>query len=180
MHPIRSWSARRRARSTSQPGVAAPRTTPLPVAWRSRPTTERSDPTAGGCRVAGDEAEEEEAEIEHDLTREGLGKLRALLEKPGFGAVVDVVSAGIKHHVDEEENEIFPKLRRQAAERLDRLDPEELEADVTRGGGDAKRSHGSNGDATRSELYEQAKDADIKGRSSMTKDELRDALAEQR
>ena len=77
-------------------------------------------------QVAGDEAEEE-AETEHDLAREGIAKLRVMVDKPGFGAVVDMVSAGIGHHVQEEENEIFPELRRKAAERIDRLDPEQLE-----------------------------------------------------
>ena len=43
-------------------------------------------------QVAGDEAEEE-AETEHDLTREGLAKLRDMLDKPGFGAAVDMSSA---------------------------------------------------------------------------------------
>jgi Rho termination factor, N-terminal domain len=33
-------------------------------------------------------------------------------------------------------------------------------------------------DASKSELYEQAKDADIPGRSSMTKDELAQAISE--
>ena len=130
-------------------------------------------------QVAGDEAEEE-AETEHDLAREGIAKLRAMVDKPGFGAVVDMVSAGIGHHVQEEENEIFPELRRKAAERIDRLDPEQLEADVKTSGAN-RRSQRPTGDGpTKSELYQQAQEAAIEGRSSMTKDELRTALAEQR
>jgi iron-sulfur cluster repair protein YtfE (RIC family) len=63
-----------------------------------------------------------EADIEHDLAREGLRKLTSLQNKPGFGAAVDMVKAGIKHHVKEEETEIFPKLKK----RLDRETLREL------------------------------------------------------
>jgi hypothetical protein len=35
-----------------------------------------------------------------------------MVGKPGFGAAVDMVEAGIKHHVEEEETEVFPKLRK--------------------------------------------------------------------
>ena len=77
-------------------------------------------------------------------------------------------------------NGIFPELRRKAAERIDRLDPEQLEADV-KAGGATGRSKRSTGDGpTKSELYRQAQEAEIEGRSSMTKDELRMALADQR
>lgn len=40
----------------------------------------------------------------------------------------------------------------------------------------AKESDDSNGDASRSELYAQAKDHEIPGRSKMSKDELKSAL----
>jgi hemerythrin-like domain-containing protein len=56
--------------------------------------------------------EAEEATIEHNLARGGLKQLQDLVDKPGFGAVVDMVTAGIKHHVKEEEQEIFPELKR--------------------------------------------------------------------
>ena len=45
-------------------------------------------------------------------------------------------------------------------------------------GGPAPDS-GSDAEPTKAELYEQAKDADIPGRSSMTKDELAKAISEQ-
>ena len=119
--------------------------------------------------VVGDE-EEQEAENEHQLAREGLSKLGQLVSEPGFGAAVDMVKAGIKHHVDDEEGEIFPELREKASDRIDALgDPDELEAEVKSG------STFDDGE-TKQELYEQAKEADIPGRSNMSKDELREAL----
>lgn len=55
--------------------------------------------------------DEEEAEIEHSLAREGLSKLESMVEAPGFGAAVEMLKGGIKHHVEEEEKEILPELR---------------------------------------------------------------------
>jgi hemerythrin-like domain-containing protein len=55
--------------------------------------------------------DEEEAEIEHGLAREGLAKLAELVAKPGFGAAVEMLKAGIGHHVKEEETELLPKLK---------------------------------------------------------------------
>lgn len=95
----------------------------------------------------------EEAEIEHSLARKGLQQLDEMVGKPGFGAAVAMVRAGIAHHVEEEEQEAFPKMR------------SELGA-----------TSGATGDATRDELYEQAKEAGIEGRSHMTKDQLAAAL----
>ena len=116
--------------------------------------------------VEGDETEKE-AEVEHALAREGLQKLRKLAYEPGFGAAVDMLRAGVGHHVEDEEKEIFPALRKQAADRLSELDPEELERKV---------KDGSSSDLTKEELYEKAKRADIPGRSQMTKDELAEAV----
>jgi hemerythrin-like domain-containing protein len=55
--------------------------------------------------------EEQEAAIEHDLARTGIEKMSELVDRPGFGAAVAMVTAGIKHHVKEEETEVFPKLK---------------------------------------------------------------------
>jgi len=112
---------------------------------------------------------EEEAEVEHRLAREGLAKLDQLRAEPGFGAAIDMVEAGIAHHVEEEENEVFPKLRDKASEQIEQLDPDECKAAVQT----------DTVDLTRDELYRQAQEADIAGRSSMNKDELSEALADQ-
>ena len=55
--------------------------------------------------------DEEEAEVEHRLAREGLDKLNALVDIPGFGAAVEMLKGGIMHHVEEEENELLPELK---------------------------------------------------------------------
>jgi len=65
------------------------------------------------------EDEEQEAETEHALARDGLAKMKELVDEGGFGAAVAMVTAGIKHHVKEEETEIFPALK-------DRLERDEL------------------------------------------------------
>jgi hemerythrin-like domain-containing protein len=118
--------------------------------------------------MVGDE-EEQEAENEHGLAREGLEKLQEMMSEPGFGAAVDMVKAGIKHHVKEEENEIFPELREKASDRLDALgDPDALEAQV--------KSEGNGERRTKQELYRAAQEAGITGRSSMSKEELEHAL----
>jgi hemerythrin-like domain-containing protein len=62
------------------------------------------------------EEEAEEAEIEHGLVRAGLEELAQLVDEPGFGAAVAMITAGVKHHVKEEEREVFPELK----SRLDR------------------------------------------------------------
>ena len=102
-------------------------------------------------RIEGELAEE--ANVEHGLAREGLDRLQSMVGQPGFGAAVEMVKGGISHHVEEEENEAFPKLR----EALGLADA---------------------GNHTKDELYEQAKQADVQGRSSMTKDELAEAVNE--
>jgi hemerythrin-like domain-containing protein len=62
-------------------------------------------------RVVGHE-EAEEAGVEHGLAREGLADLQRLVDEPGFGAAVAMLTAGIRHHVKEEEQEVFPELKR--------------------------------------------------------------------
>jgi iron-sulfur cluster repair protein YtfE (RIC family) len=124
-------------------------------------------------RTLGEEPEQE-AENEHQLAREGLEKLSELVSEPGFGAAVEMLQGGVGHHVKEEEQEIFPKLRQQAGDEVAALDPEELEQRVeTRG---SSRSGGQGPGPTKDELYQRAQEADIPGRSHMTKDELAQAL----
>lgn len=67
-----------------------------------------------------------EAGIEHGLMREMLADTNRLVDEPGFGAAVAMLTAGIRHHVKEEETEVFPELKR----KLDRDTLAELGDDV--------------------------------------------------
>lgn len=93
---------------------------------------------------------EQEAENEHKLGREGLATLQSMVGQPGFGAAVAMLKAGISHHVEEEEGEVFPALRKA------------LGFPAT--------------DSNKRELYKQAQAAGIEGRSTMTRDELAEAV----
>jgi hemerythrin superfamily protein len=73
------------------------------------------------------EDEEQEAQTEHTLAREGLAKMSQLVAEGGYGAAVAMVTAGIKHHVKEEETEIFPELK----SKLDRAELASLGDQVT-------------------------------------------------
>jgi len=65
-----------------------------------------------GDQVDADMAEE--AEVEHQLARDGLAQLEELTpDEPGFDAALTMVVAGIEHHVQEEEGEAFPRLASQ-------------------------------------------------------------------
>jgi hypothetical protein len=57
------------------------------------------------------EDDEEEAEIEHGLARDGLIKMMSMVDVPGFGAAAEMLLGGIEHHVEEEETEILPELK---------------------------------------------------------------------
>jgi hemerythrin-like domain-containing protein len=112
------------------------------------------------------EEEADDATDEHELARSGLEEAAQRLEEGAFEAAVEILEAGIGHHVEEEESEQFPTLREKAGAQLAEMDPEALEAAVKADG------------TTRDELYEKAKEADVPGRSQMTKDELAQAVGD--
>lgn len=112
----------------------------------------------------------EEANVEHQLAREGLQRLQEFVDAPGFGAAVEMLTGGIEHHVKDEETKVFPMLRERAdADRLSSLANTLL---------DEKRAAGLSvpTDASKEELLEMARAKGIEGRSSMSKEELKAAL----
>lgn len=111
----------------------------------------------------------DDATDEHELARAGLKEAEQRLEEGAFEAAIDILEKGIDHHVEEEESELFPQLRERAGDRLSRMDPDELE--------DRVEDDDEGAGKTKDELYEEAKEADVPGRSDMTKQELQDALA---
>ena len=52
-----------------------------------------------------------EADVEHDLARDGVTTMCDLVEQPGFGAAAESLLGGLEHHIREEETEVFPKLK---------------------------------------------------------------------
>ena len=99
-------------------------------------------------------------------------------QSPDFDAVLEEFIAAVTHHVEEEESTILPAL----AESVDRAKLDELGAAFEERRTAVLADHGigvgSAAELSRDELYQKAKQADVPGRSTMTKDELAQALQE--
>jgi hemerythrin-like domain-containing protein len=146
----------------------------LTTALQGHMELEESVVYPGIAPVVGDEAVEE-GENEHLVGREGLTAMQELVDEPGFGAALDATKASIAHHVDEEENEVFPTVRKDKklladlatefmTKRLELGLP--MEADALAAA------------STKDELAEEARSAGVPVTTSMTKAELAGALAE--
>lgn len=117
----------------------------------------------------------QEAVTEHELTRKGLEEVvRLAPDAPGFAAALEIVKTGIGHHVEEEESEVFPLLRRDGAEVLAGIEAGFLARRVELGlpsdPGTIAAAH------TKRELVEAAREQDIRGAASMSKSELAEQL----
>ena len=127
--------------------------------------------------VTGDEVVEE-ANTEHELGRKTLQEMvRLAPDDPGFGAALDATRAGIAHHVEEEETEVFPELRKDGATVLQEIATPFMAKRLELGlpmGPDALAAA-----STKDELLTEAKNAGVSGAASMTKAELAEALAAQ-
>ncbi|WP_175411712.1 hemerythrin domain-containing protein [Streptomyces sp. TRM64462] len=148
------------------------------------------------AREAGEKEEAEHAAEEHHQA-ESLGKhlLEIDWESKEFDQALEDWVGAVRHHVEEEENEILPALREAVDQ--DRLRELGLEFAARRsrklagqavtggGGGGGGGAHGRAGGGgtragrrretegmTRAELYDKARELGIEGRSSMTKEEL--------
>jgi hemerythrin superfamily protein len=101
-------------------------------------------------------------------------------DEPGFDGKLAALVGEVRHHVEEEEEELLPVLSEQASDE-DRAEMGARFAQQTNwtrgtGGASGGSGAGQGGDLTRDELYEKAKEQDVPGRSSMTKAELEQAV----
>ena len=107
-------------------------------------------------------------------------------DEPGYDGKLAGLVGELKHHIEEEEeseSELLPVLAEQASdeerEQLgDRFAAATGSAEVRPDATQEAPSGLVSEDATKGELYERAKQADIPGRSTMTKDELAQAILE--
>jgi iron-sulfur cluster repair protein YtfE (RIC family) len=124
--------------------------------------------------ATGEEAAEE-GNKEHELARKSLQDMVDLApDDPGFGAAMEATKAGIEHHVEEEEGEVFPKLRKDGSV-LEKIATPFMQTRLELGlPMDAKALAAA---STKEELLDEARSAGVDGAASMTKDELASALA---
>lgn len=119
----------------------------------------------------------EEADTEHRLARKALQELMDLApDQPGFGAAMDACRAGIVHHVEEEETQIFPELREKSSILGEMAEPFMARRTELGLPMDATALEAS---ATKAELLADAEAAGLDLRSSMTKHDVAEALADQ-
>ncbi|GLH99097.1 hemerythrin domain-containing protein [Phytohabitans aurantiacus] len=121
---------------------------------------------------------------EHHEAEQLMHKLEEIDPKSAeFESVLDDFIEAVTHHVEEEETKILPALSESVdAERLVELGAafeERRLAVLTEHGfrdGPPGEGAGTSADLSKDELYEQAKEADVPGRSKMTKEELAEAV----
>jgi iron-sulfur cluster repair protein YtfE (RIC family) len=72
-----------------------------------------------------------EAQEEHDASRSDMAAMVELIDSGDFASAVAQFKKGISHHVEEEERELFPQLRKEAPDAIAELgDHEEVEDEV--------------------------------------------------
>jgi iron-sulfur cluster repair protein YtfE (RIC family) len=121
----------------------------------------------------------EEAEHEHEEARGLIARIRQA-EGAELTRLVEQLEQAIEHHVEEEEGEVFPKMReRLGAQRMTELG-RRLETSTATTASAPATSTGEVLDLTKEELYEMAKEQGIEGRSKMNKNELARAVQSRR
>jgi hemerythrin superfamily protein len=108
--------------------------------------------------------------VEHHQIEEMLQNLlRGEPDAPGYDGTLAAITGEPRHHVQEEEEELLPLLAKHStAEEREQIG-RRLEAATT---ATAPTTSAESDDRTRTELYEQAKQQNVPGRSTMTKPEL--------
>lgn len=123
---------------------------------------------------------EQHAEEEHDEAKQLIAQIQSAGE--GSDQVRELVlklKESVQHHVQEEETKALPKLQQEQGAQLDQIGAqvEQRKQELMASGGGAV-SGAATTEMTKQELYEEAKAADIPGRSQMNKDELAQAVQE--
>lgn len=125
-----------------------------------------------------------EADEEHAEAAGLLEVLKAQAEaedEEGFQETLPKLIGAVKHHVQEEEQEMLPELRQKTdsemlAKLADRFATAKQGFQEGMTGTAGRDRSGSTIDLTKEELYEKAKQLDIEGRSKMTKAQLARAV----
>jgi len=115
----------------------------------------------------------EEASVEHQLARDGVAKMQELITAPGFGAAVEMVQGGIGHHVQDEDKEVFPQLRKSLDDETKSRLAETLKRAKMQAGVPLLDVEG----ASKEQLLEAARESGAEVTSRMTKQELKQVLA---
>jgi iron-sulfur cluster repair protein YtfE (RIC family) len=114
-----------------------------------------------------------EADKEHTEARQAIQETEQTAGTAGFEQALTTLTEGIQHHVKDEETKVFPKLR----QTVDTATLEEFGAELAEAKQRIKAEHATpTSDKTRDELYAEAKEVGIEGRSKMDKDELAKAV----
>lgn len=135
---------------------------------------------------------EEEAEHEHAEAKALITQIQqAGYTGPQVATAMEQLISGVNHHVQEEEGEIFPKMRESIPQdrleaigtEAERIKKEQLAA-LTGGTTMSAAAGATSGatknqliDLTKDELYHMAQEKGIQGRSDMDKDQLIKALS---
>lgn len=114
---------------------------------------------------------------EHELARKALEDMLALApDQPGFGGAMEAVKAGVQHHVEEEETQVFPTVRKEGQDTLATLSTPVMQKRMELGMPmDASALEAA---STKEELLQEAKSAEVSGAASMTKTQLAEALVD--
>jgi iron-sulfur cluster repair protein YtfE (RIC family) len=120
---------------------------------------------------AGDAEDVEHSQEEHAAAELALVKLTSTSPESGdFASALEELIEAVTHHMDEEESDVLPAMRSGLKQsRRDEIGAAFLAARAEHWGDRP-------GEASRTDLEIQARNADIEGRSSMSTEELRKAV----
>lgn len=111
---------------------------------------------------------------EHREAEVKLAAVEASVGKPGFDKALTEFVDAVTHHVEEEESEILPSLKKAVSS----AKLEELGQQFEQRRMSELREAGLDESLSKDELYAQAQKAEIPGRSAMSKEELAKAVRE--